>query len=62
MTASKSAINSQSKASLQSPAIESKHNHLEFSAPQFPELYAYAWVHYFSAHCEMTSHFAFIPL
>ena len=35
-TAMKSAINCQSEASLQSSAIESKHNHLNFSAPQFP--------------------------
>jgi len=33
MTASKSTINCQSKASFQSPAIESKHNHFKFSAP-----------------------------
>jgi len=35
-TATKSAINCQSKASLQSSGIESKHNHFNFSAPQFP--------------------------
>jgi len=35
-TARKSSINCQSKASLQSSAIESKHNHLNFGAPQFP--------------------------
>jgi len=35
-TATKSAINCQSKASLQFSAIESKHNHFNFSAPQFP--------------------------
>jgi hypothetical protein len=35
-TATKSAINCQSKASLQSSAIESKHNHFNFGAHQFP--------------------------
>ena len=35
-TAAKSAINCQSKASLQSSAIESKHNHFSFGAPQVP--------------------------
>jgi len=35
-TATKSAINCQSKPSLQSSAIESKHNHFNFGAPQFP--------------------------
>jgi len=34
--ATKSAINCQSKASLQSSAIESKHNLFNFGAPQFP--------------------------
>ena len=33
-TATKSAINCQSKASLQSSAIASKHNHFNFGAPQ----------------------------
>jgi len=47
-------------ASLQSPAIESKHTHLNFGAPQFPELYAYH--HHSSAYSEMSSHCAFIPL
>jgi hypothetical protein len=36
-TATKSAINCQSKVSLQSFAIESKQNHFNFGAPQFPE-------------------------
>ena len=59
-TASKSAIYSQSKASLQSAAIQSKHNHLNLGAPQFLELYA---CNYHSpAHCKMASHHAFIPL
>jgi hypothetical protein len=35
-TATKSAINCQSKASLQSSAIESKHNYFNFGVPQFP--------------------------
>jgi len=34
-TATKSAINCQSKASLQFSAIESKHNHFNFGVPQF---------------------------
>jgi len=59
-SALKSAINCQSIASLQSQAIESKHNHLNLGAPQFPELYAFN--HHSSAHSEMTSYYAFIPL
>jgi hypothetical protein len=47
---------------LQSPAIESKHDHLNFGATQFPELYTYAFYHYTSAHCKVMSHYAFIPL
>jgi hypothetical protein len=35
-TATNSAINCQSKASLQSSAVESKYNHFNFGAPQFP--------------------------
>jgi hypothetical protein len=35
-TATKSAINCQSRVSLQSSAIGSKHNHFNFGAPQFP--------------------------
>jgi len=35
-TATNSAINCQSKPSLQSSAIESKHNNFNFGAPQFP--------------------------
>jgi len=35
-TATNSAIHCQSNASLQSSAIQSKHNHFNFGAPQFP--------------------------
>jgi len=59
-TALKSAIHCQSKTGLQSPAIESKHSHLNFGAPEFPELYP--CYHYSSARCEMTSHHSFIWL
>ena len=40
-TATKSAIHCQSKGSLQSPAIESQHNHFNFGVPQFPRT---AWM------------------
>ena len=59
-TASKSAINCQSKVCLQSSAIGSKQNYLNFGPPQFPELYACNY--HTSAHCEMPSQYAFIPL
>ena len=39
-TATKSAINCQSKASLQSSAIESKDNHFNFGTHQFPGIQA----------------------
>ena len=61
--AMKSAISCQSmvsEATFQSPAIESRHSHLNFGAPQLPELYACN--HHSSALCEMTYHYAFIPL
>jgi len=60
MTALKSAINCENKASLQSAAIKSKHNHLNFSAPQLQELCAPNY--HSSAGCEMTSQYVFILL
>jgi len=74
-TATKSAINCQSQASLQSSAIESKHNYFYFGAPQFPGTacmqpsfccppwhdVSLACNHYSSAHHNMTSHYTFIP-
>jgi hypothetical protein len=56
-TTSKIAINSQSNASLQSPANESYRNRLMFGAPQFPGT---ACNYHSFARCQITSHYAFI--
>jgi len=60
MPASRCAINFHSEASFKSTAIQPKHNHVNFGAPQFPELHACN--HHSFALCWMTSHYAFIPL
>jgi hypothetical protein len=58
--AMQSVINCQSKASMQSSAIESKHNHFNFGAPQFPG--TACMQPSFLGPPDMTSHYTLIPL